>query len=1264
MCETSALSKATEKAKKSTKVYKENFRSEASKYDYQARLVESDFITVCEGTSFATAKEYVGQGKIGVLNFANPHNPGGGVVNGAMAQEECLCRSSSLYPCLLVPEAINEYYNYNKKITNNFFSDRVIYTDNVTVFKTDDTVPFLMPENEWFNVSVLTCAAPYIAKRKYTNKAALYELFKRRIRNIFEVALENHIQILVLGAFGCGAFKNPPEIVASAFNEVIKELFSVLQQNMKKIVFAIKSTNNNDPFSACPNITAFELEFYGISSELCKERFSGGTPFAYAYGDAIMPSGRIHKAGNEIPKYYEWKNTYYEWKITNKYYGKQFSILGDSISTLAGYNPRGYNVFYEGDNSNRANIHEMKDTWWGKVIDFFGGELLVNNSWSGSRVAKLPNNDSVFPSACSNERTNGLHINNVKPDVIIVYLGTNDWAFGTLLYYADYLGEELTPSESSFESAYSLMLKKLKKNYPNSEIWCCTLNSTYMSSNPNFTFPETYNGNDIKKYNDIITRCVCENNCRLINLYANQLPYDSVDGTHPNADGMSTLSVQIIRAMADDKGASFLDCKSDEHDYVSLSGYYDVMAYRCRKCGKEKWEDAYGDPGWNIWEMEYNDKYDSDYKYAPIDPNKTVILYDNTLKLFITSKGEHLEFKKDVVCVGKTDDCDVKFDSNYISRHHARFYFENSTWFVADTDSMNGVWLNGNKIEPKTKYELSADDEIDIAHEETLVFYKVNKGTETLSEEQQIEYIHLEIKDWKSTEDKEEKIKFLLAIIELILICPMYIPVSVDTQAMFEGIDVSKLKKGQKLQLNNDVRMKISTVEADGRELVPIFTTKDEVDKGPDTSVLHMYPCDYLPKLAAMNKDIIINAFGDNSFVITAELLNTVIISRLNQSDKSDKTEAFEICEGTVIDRKYELLKQIGQGAFTKTYLAMDKRLNKAWAAKICIKKNSPANVIAAMINEANFVKKLNHPAIPNIIDIIDTDEYLCVVEDYIEGATLEDIYKEYGAQPQENIIDWARQLCDVLGYLHSQKPPLIHRDIKPANIILKPDGRIVLVDFGIMREYKPNNLCDTQNLGTKGYAAPEQYGARQTDARTDIFGLGMTMHHLVTGVDPKTNNGQTLPICQINSNLSKGLEYIVNKCIEIDPDKRFQTMQELRVALDNSGNSVYASPDVFGSKLKRGLKGLFGKRAAKQTDKAPESEKPEMKLVRCENGHFYNAAQHSECPHCKPYPFNKQNDIEDIPCVYASPDVMGGKYFDESDEDRCTVLLNWDEEN
>lgn len=133
--------------------------------------------TVVESTTFATAKRYIGNGKVAVLNFANPENPGGGVQNGAMAQEECLCRSSILYPCLIDDNVFTEYYQYHKELKNTFFSDRLIYTKDVTVFKDDNTIPQMMPEDEWFNVDVITCAAPYLKKRKYTNLTALKKLF-------------------------------------------------------------------------------------------------------------------------------------------------------------------------------------------------------------------------------------------------------------------------------------------------------------------------------------------------------------------------------------------------------------------------------------------------------------------------------------------------------------------------------------------------------------------------------------------------------------------------------------------------------------------------------------------------------------------------------------------------------------------------------------------------------------------------------------------------------------------------------------------------------------------------------------------------------------------------------------------------------------------------------------------------------------------------------------------------------------------------------
>ena len=136
---------------------------------------------------------------------------------------------------------------------------------------------------------------------------------------------------------------------------------------------------------------------------------------------------------------------------------------------------------------------------------------------------------------------------------------------------------------------------------------------------------------------------------------------------------------------------------------------------------------------------------------------------------------------------------------------------------------------------------------------------------------------------------------------------------------------------------------------------------------------------------------------------------------------------------------------------------------------------------------------------LPSIVDVIDGEGTFLIVMDYIEGNPLNVLVNEQGAQSQEDVIDWAKQLCDVLGYLHSRTPAIIYRDMKPSNVMLKPDGNVMLIDFGTAREYKNKNMVeDTTCLGTQGYAAPEQFGGHgQTDARTDIYCLGATMYHL-----------------------------------------------------------------------------------------------------------------------------------------------------------------------
>ena len=206
---------------------------------------------------------------------------------------------------------------------------------------------------------------------------------------------------------------------------------------------------------------------------------------------------------------------------------------------------------------------------------------------------------------------------------------------------------------------------------------------------------------------------------------------------------------------------------------------------------------------------------------------------------------------------------------------------------------------------------------------------------------------------------------------------------------------------------------------------------------------------------------------------------------------------------GTIIDGKYKILNIIGHGGMSTVYLAINEKANKPWAIKE-VRKDGVKNfeiVRQSLMVETDMLKKLSHKGLPSIVDVIDEGDNFLIVMDYIEGMTLKAVLTERGTQAQEDVVDWALQICDVLKYLHSRQPPIIYRDMKPSNIMLRSDGSVMLIDFGTAREFKERNLADTTCLGTQGYAAPEQFGGRgQTDARTDIYSLGATMYHLVTG--------------------------------------------------------------------------------------------------------------------------------------------------------------------
>ncbi|OPY58310.1 MAG: Serine/threonine-protein kinase PknB [Pelotomaculum sp. PtaU1.Bin035] len=246
----------------------------------------------------------------------------------------------------------------------------------------------------------------------------------------------------------------------------------------------------------------------------------------------------------------------------------------------------------------------------------------------------------------------------------------------------------------------------------------------------------------------------------------------------------------------------------------------------------------------------------------------------------------------------------------------------------------------------------------------------------------------------------------------------------------------------------------------------------------------------------------------------------------------------------TVLDNRYTIVKTLGQGGMGAVYLAFDRRLNN----KPVVVKEMSANAVGqgnlqaaieAFKKEASLLIDLRHQALPVVTDFFSRGEdrwYL--VMDYIEGITLKAFVQRRGPIPQSEVLDLARQLCDILDYLHKRKPPVIFRDLKPDNIMLTPGGIIKLIDFGIARHFKAGVTKDTTAYGSTGFAPPEQYGQNQTDARSDIYSLGATLHYLLTGIDPGNKPFVFEPLDHIKGTDPKLVSAIM-RALELDPGNR-----------------------------------------------------------------------------------------------------------------------------
>lgn len=242
--ENSTLRNSVEDTISRTMLYTENITSSTPKYDKPC------VVSVSKKRSFAAAEAYKKEhpnDMVCVLNFASATNPGGGVKKGSSAQEESLCRCSTLYPALSTKELYDSFYNYHRNADSVLYSDACIYTPDIIVFKTDTNEPEMKEEKDWFKADIITCAAPNLRPipsnemnpgpgkaAKITQKELLI-LHKKRTEQILNVAALNRVDALILGAFGCGAFCNPPEIVARAF----KESLEIYKNNFKYVEFAV-----------------------------------------------------------------------------------------------------------------------------------------------------------------------------------------------------------------------------------------------------------------------------------------------------------------------------------------------------------------------------------------------------------------------------------------------------------------------------------------------------------------------------------------------------------------------------------------------------------------------------------------------------------------------------------------------------------------------------------------------------------------------------------------------------------------------------------------------------------------------------------------------------------------------------------------------------------------------------------------------------------------------------------------------------------------
>ena len=269
------------------------------------------------------------------------------------------------------------------------------------------------------------------------------------------------------------------------------------------------------------------------------------------------------------------------------------------------------------------------------------------------------------------------------------------------------------------------------------------------------------------------------------------------------------------------------------------------------------------------------------------------------------------------------------------------------------------------------------------------------------------------------------------------------------------------------------------------------------------------------------------------------------------------------LVRGDVLINRYHVVRPLARGGMGSVYLATDSRLGDAPVAlKEMTLSHAPGDTkaweqaVVEFRREAAMMARLSHPNLPRVIDQFQHEDNQFLVMEYVEGRTLRAELEQHTAPlPLPTALHWFRQLANVLGYLHTQEPPIIYRDLKPTNIMIRPDSRIALIDFGIARLYKPGQSGDTAIYGTPGYAPPEQYGLGQTDARSDIYSMAMVLHEVLTGYDPGRRTTTRPPLANtLRADVPNHIAQAIHRALAVDSADRFDSMREFAAAVEPDG--------------------------------------------------------------------------------------------------------------